>query len=332
MSTHTELYELLEVSPKATDEEIKKAYRRKALQHHPDKGGDAELFKKINFAYETLSNHEKRSLYDQGGTQGLENAGQMPPDLASMFGNMFGNMEGLDGLFNMFQNHANRKSPPIVHQINVSLEDLCRRKIKKLKFNRERICECCDNDKIPVCGKCKGQGVLLKMIRFPGMIQQLQQKCTECKGHGKIYSSCEKCTEGVFQDSKIFEIHLTPELENGYKYTFKGEGNQQHGLEPGDFIVIIVYESHEHFALKDKNLIYTATVSLKEALCGYQLSITHPSGEIITANTDTVITPETVITIKNKGLGYNSDLEVHFKIKFPETLSEEQKEILSKHF
>lgn len=334
MPVETELYDILEVPVTATQEEIKKAYRKKALQHHPDKGGDQETFKKLNASYEILSNPEKRELYNNSGKTGLRDSGEVPEDiLAAMFGNIFQKMGGLGNMFGILQNvhNAIRKTQPTIHHLNVSLEDLCTRKIVKLKVTRERICPCCDDNKAMSCSECNGKGNKILIRRFgPGMFQQMQHPCEKCQGQGKIYESCENCQNGIKQDPKIFEVHLTPEFENGYKYIFNNEGNQIRGYESGDFIVVIVRKEHPKFQVKSQNLIYKKEISLKEALCGVSFDITHPSGEILTVSTHEVISPETV-QILPKGMVDGAKMEIHYKIIFPKALTPEQTEIIYKN-
>jgi len=335
MPVETKLYDLLEVQSTASPDEIKKAFRKKSLTHHPDKGGDVELYKQINSAYQILSDPQKRELYDRCGENGLRESGGIPEDaLSAMFGNLFGGGipfgRQMGGLFNMYQNGAN-KTDVSVHTYKVTLEDLCSRKVAKLKLTRDRVCPEVNEKNSQICKNCNGRGVTMQIRQLgPGMIQQTQQPCSKCKSRGKIYPPCDKCNDGIIQDSKVFELHLTPELENGYKYMFQNEGNQEVGKQPGDFIVILQYEPHPLFKLEGKDLLYTHTLTLKESLCGHKLHLTHPSGEIISISTSDITSSETVETIPDKGLSYHSNLIIKYKIKFPEKLTSEQFDILSK--
>jgi len=335
MSVETELYDLLGVTPKATEKEIKQAYRKKALTHHPDKGGDEEEFKKLNVAFEILSDPQKRKVYDRFGKNGLKSSGVVSDDiLGSIFGNFFGNMGGLGGIFNMYNNIRNavRKTPPIIHKYQVELEDLCSRKIVKLRFTRERPCPC-TSDKTS-CVECSGKGVKVCVRQIgPNMIQQTQSPCDKCSGRGKIFSSCDKCKMGMRELPKTFQLHLTPELENGYKYVFAEEGNQNHDSEPGDFIVVIVYKPHSLFRVtgsKIRHLTCTLKISLKEALCGFKKIITHPDGEQIVIEEKGITTPESDKKIPNRGLSHKSYLKITYEIKFPDKLSQEDKTTLSR--
>jgi DnaJ family protein A protein 2 len=335
----TKLYELLGVSPNATQDDIKKAFRKKSLIHHPDKGGDVEIYKQINSAYEVLSDPDKRKLYDEHGENGLRDSGGISEDmLSNMFGNMFsmnggfpfggGTQQVFQGLFNMY---TGNKSELAIHKYKVTLENLCRRRVVKLKLTRDKICKNIDESKIETCNICKGRGVVMEIKKLlPNVIHQVQTKCDVCKGRGKIYPTCDMCIDGITKEPKIFELHLNPELEDGYKYVFKNEGNQEPGKQPGDFIVILQYEDHPLFKIENKNLLYTHTLTLKEALCGHKLEISHPSGEIISISTDDVTNPDTVETIENKGLSYEGKFIIKYRVKFPEAIDKKNVDILSK--
>jgi DnaJ family protein A protein 2 len=326
MPVETELYDILGVNPNASADEIKKAFRKLAQTQHPDKGGDPEKFKKINSAYDILSNPQKKELYDMRGKSGLANSGDIPEDIiANIFGNIFSNGD-FGKMFNIFHQQNVAKASPILHQINVSLEDLCKRKIVKLKVPRDRVCQSC-SERAKDCDKCKGRGftMTLRSVGF-AMIQQTQ-KCDNCQGLGKVCPSCEKCNQGSQIDFKIFDVHLTPHMDNGYRYIFQNDGNHKLSQLPGDFIVVITIKEHENFKLNGKNLIYVKQLSLKEALCGHSFEIPHPSGEILNIVNNDVITPYTLQTIP-KGMVENSVMEIHYRIIFPEKLTPETKTLL----
>lgn len=321
MPVETDLYDILEVSTTASMSEIKRAYRKQALKHHPDKGGNEETFKKLNAAYEVLSDSQKKEMYDRYGKNGLKSSGAVPDDvLSAMFGDMFG---GLGGIFNVYKNMRNaiRKSPTVIHRYSVSLEDLCTRKIAKLRFTRNRICPCVDDNKTSTCIECTGKGIKIQSRQIgPGMYQQIQSSCNRCQGNGKIYPSCDKCNGGLRELPKTFQLHLTPELENGYKYVFKGEGNQGHGQDPGDFIVIVVRKPHSFYSVNGKNLVCTIQITLKEALCGFERKLIHPGGEPIQIKENGVMTPTTNSKVIGRGLTDNAKLNINYKIDFPTDL------------
>jgi DnaJ family protein A protein 2 len=298
------------------------------LQCHPDKGGDQEAFKKLNGAYEILSDPQKRELYNNRGKNGLSDSGQVPEDVFSaMFGNMFQNFGGFGNVFGMFRN-AIRKTQPSIYDLHVSLEDLCTRKITKLKVTRDRPCQCSQESN---CAECAGKGMKVSVHQLaPGMFQQVQQPCQNCQGQGKIFQSCQNCQNGIVQDLKILEINLIPDMDNGYKYVLHNEGNQSRGMEPGDFIAVIHRKEHPVFQANGKNLIYKKEITLKEALCGCSFDIEHPSGEIISVCNREIITPETR-QILPKGITTDGSMEIKYKIIFPKSLTPHQTEIINQN-
>lgn len=333
MPVETELYDILEIPPTASESDIKRAYRKKAVIHHPDKGGDENVFKKINSAYEILSDPKKKEMYDKYGKNGLKNSGTVPDDiLTTMFGNMFSRMGGFNNIFNTYTNVRNAivKTQPVIYNYEVSLRDICTCKTVKLRFNRERICSCAKNTQPKSCVSCSGKGMKVHVRQIgPGMVQQIQTPCSDCKGKGNIYSSCDNCKSGIQEQPKIFQLHLSPEMNHGYKYTFKDEGNEQHGYEPGDFIIIINYKPDSFFKLNNRDLCCKLSITLKEALCGFSKQVTHPDENIVNIEENRVITPETKTVIQNRGLDSNSNMIVSYDIKFPDKLTKEQTEILS---
>lgn len=333
MPIETELYDILGVNPNASDSDIKKAYRKKALEHHPDRGGDAEIFKKINGAYEILSDPDKKQMYDKYGKDGLKNSGQIPDDiLSSMFGNIFGNFGNFGGIFDTFQNVRNtiRKTKPMVHHHNVTLEDLCTRKIVKLRLKRKRVCPCVETN-TKQCEHCDGKGRCIMMRQIgPGMIQQMITECNHCQGRGKIITSCENCVNGIRELPKTFSLHLTPDLEDKYKYVFSNEGHQDIGYEPGDFMVILRYKKHNVFTVDNGHLKHTVNISLKDALCGNNVKLKHPSGESIEKYFQGVISPYKTQCIQGKGMTHEKNMILSFHIEYPKKIDDNHVKILRK--
>jgi DnaJ family protein A protein 2 len=333
MSVDRELYDLLQVEPSATAEDIKKAFRKLALKYHPDRGGDQEQFKKLNNAYEILSDPEKRRVYDLQGKEGLSRSGNVSPDILS---SIFGQFGGMFPFANMFGSgfaggETVRHTPSTIHSLPVTLENLCTRKIVKLKVTRDRLCACLEKTLPTTCQDCNGQGKKVIVKQFGFMIQQSIQTCSTCEGEGKIYNFCKECKNGIISNPKLFEIHLSPEFEDGYRYTFKGEGNQLKGASAGDFIVVIRYEKHPVFEVVAKDLKMTVKLSLKDALCGHVFNVLHPSGEVLHHAITDVTTPSTVRRF-SKGMTDDSSLIISYCIEFPILLNKEQRELIKTIF
>lgn len=320
MPVNTELYDILEIPPTASEQDIKKAYKKQALKYHPDKGGDEKTFKKINRAYEVLSDPEKKKIYDANGKEDIPSH---PDIFTNIFADMFSGAGG--GFFNFFGGVPTQQNVMETRHIHkVTLEDLCTRKIIKLRITRNRECGC---HQTVVCQECNGVGHKTKTVKLSEyMIQQFKEQC-KC-ANGKIYRSCENCTEGLIQESKTLEMYLTPEMENGYRYVFKKEGDQIRGSQPFDFVVILSLEKHGTFNVENRDLTCKKTINLKEALCGFDFTLKHPSGEDIRIISSHVTKPGEIIVVSGKGIGGGSMI-VNIDVSFPDSLSEEQKNALS---
>lgn len=312
MPVNTKLYEKLGVPVNASLGQIKKAYRKLALVHHPDKGGDPEQFKNLKAAYEVLKDPKKRNIYDQYGIDGLKNNNVVPPNI---FENLFGDFFNM---FNTFQK-AISKCKPITYIREVTLEELCLRKVIVIKVTRDRVCQ--QNCVNQICPSCQGKGIIGNITTSSITISG---NCTNCKGTGKIATYCEKCNNGVVNDCKLFSVYLTPKMHDGYNYKFPGEGNEIPGVLPGDFIIQLKYKKHPQFFVSNGNLIYNRRTSLREALCGYKSLILHPNGENIEITCSSVITPGSKKTISGKGMDSSYDLIVINDVYFPEKLTKQQ--------
>jgi DnaJ-class molecular chaperone len=254
------LYKELNVEPNATSSEIKKAYRKLALIHHPDKNGDPETFKKITAAYEILSDDEKRQQYDRFGMNGLnENHVQFQGnDIFDMF---FGGRRR--------RQNVRRRGRDSSYNLRVTLNDLYNGKVFKFAIHRKII-----DGQIRTCSACNGSGTIRQIRQFgPGFMQELQSTCEICNGLGK---SCD------FKNEKFeTEVKVEPGMNEKSQIRIRGKGNEYPGVETGDVVFTFNVIKHDMFARKGDNLFIKLRISLTEALTGCEFDLTHLDGRII---------------------------------------------------
>mmetsp|Transcript_11359 Transcript_11359/g.14166 ORF Transcript_11359/g.14166 Transcript_11359/m.14166 type:complete len:425 (-) Transcript_11359:329-1603(-) len=328
---NSEFYEVLGVSRDASTVEIKKAYRKMAIKHHPDKGGDEATFKKISEAYDCLSNEEKRDLYDKYGKEGLENGGGAgnAEDIFSMFFGGGGSKRGRQGP---------RKGEDLVHPLNVTLEDLYNGKKKKIAITRKRVKYpegMTAESALVMCNTCNGRGVVIKMHQIgPGMIQQMQSKCGSCGGVGKSFK------EGVTvkRVKKVLEIYIEKGMKNNEKITFSGEADEEPGRLAGDVVFVLQEQEHDTFKRKAADLLMEKSISLKQALTGFTFTIKHLDGRIlkVTSKAGEVVLPRAIKGITDGGMPIHKRpfqhgrLFILFKVVFPDTLDTQQIQLIEK--
>lgn len=328
------LYQTLGVSKDADESEIRKAYKKLALKNHPDKGGDVEKFKEISAAAEILCDAEKRKAYDQYGLDGLEGGGEghSADDIFSMF---FGGGGGGRG-----GRRGPQKGEDIVHSIKASLEDLYNGKTVRLAISRNKPCLDCEGRGGKVgaeksCSDCSGRGVRVSLRQIgPGMVQQMQSACGNCKGTGKIMDEKDKCKackgNKVYKDRKVLEVNIEKGMAHGQKIKFSGEADEVPGTLPGDVIIVIQEKEHETFKRKGADLVVTFDLQLSEALCGFVKTITHLDGRVLKIDSAAghVVKHDSVKLVKGEGMPQHGNifnkggLFVHFNVKFPKTLPE----------
>merc|ERR1719188_1983817 len=176
----TKFYKLLEVDKNSSEADIKKAYRKLAVKHHPDKGGDPEKFKEITRAYEVLSDPKKKQTYDQFGEEGLEEGGG-GGDPSDIFSELFGGGGRRGG-----GGGRKKKTKDVVQPLKVTLEQLYQGATKKMAITRQVI----DKKKgVTECRQCDGRGVKVEVVRMGPMIQQMQSQCSTCGGSGKTFQT-----------------------------------------------------------------------------------------------------------------------------------------------
>lgn len=233
---NNKFYNLLGIEKNATENEIKKAFRKQAMQHHPDKGGDPEKFKEISRAYETLSDPEKKALYDQYGEEGLSEGGAGGGGAAGMdiFDILGGGMFG-ERSFRGAQQRGKPRGEDIKFPLKVTLEDMYNGARKKLRLTRNIICTGCSGaggKSVTMCRDCKGNGVRVTLRQIgPGMVQQMQSQCHSCQGKGQVIpdkDKCKKCNgEKTIKDKKTIEVFVVRGMKHGERITFNGEADEE---------------------------------------------------------------------------------------------------------
>lgn len=327
---NSKFYEILGVSKDASPSEIKKAFRRAAIQHHPDKGGDPEKFKEIGKAYEVLSDSEKREMYDQYGEAALDGSGGP----AAGHGGIFEDILGMGR-----RGRGQRRRPrgeDIIFPLKIGLQDLYVGITKKLKLTKNALCEACDGvggDKSyeQACHTCDGQGVRLHIRQIgPGMIQQAQSVCDVCKGEGKSMPEryrCKPCKGKKTVSKKIvIECHVERGMKHGQRITFNGMADEAPGTDTGDVVIVLQQKEHEKFVRKGDDLFLRHTISLAESLCGFSIDVQQLDGRVLRVQSEKgcIYRPGALKYIEHEGMPKHRNPYVHgnmyieFKVEFPE--------------
>lgn len=298
------LYNELGVEKNATEREIKKAWRKICRTHHPDRGGDPEVFKKKEAAYDVLSSKEKRQLYDQGGLEAVQH-GPSPTNIADLFG--FGGRRQRDT--------GPRKPAPIKEHMTIGLEDVFRGGERKLSVTI-RVA-----DEVDVCEVCHGRGQYMETIRRGPMIMQTQRNCPNCEGRGKSYKNERKVT-------KQLEFYIPAGVKSGDKQTLHDEGHQLPDMPRGDVIVHFKVRKHPVFKRMGADLAMAKELTLVEALCGFQFhvkSLEENQWFKISGKKGQIVQHGDVIKIEEQGLPQRGErrsrgnLYVRFSVVLPES-------------
>jgi len=333
MVKETKYYDLLDVSPDAEEAELKKAYRKKALRLHPDKGGDPELFKEVTHAYEVLSDPQNRSIYDSRGEAGLSESGGMGGmDPQDLFSQLFGGGGFFGG--GPSRSQGPRKSKDLVHRVNVTLEELYRGKTTKLALTRNVICGKCNGKggkegAVRSCGVCSGRGIRVTLRQMGPMIQQIQQPCDECSGTGEVINQKDRCKtcngRKTVSEKKMLEVHIDKGMKGGQTITFRGESDQAPGVAPGDVVIVVEEKPHDRFQRKENDLFTSVEIDILTALGGGQFGIRHLDDRalVVTIHPGEVIRHDDLKVIHGQGMPSQrhhepGDLYVKISVKFPE--------------
>ena len=351
MSAKADYYDLLGVSKNASEQEIKRAYRKMAMKYHPDKNPDdaaAEAkFKEISEAYEVLSDAQKRSAYDQFGHAGVD-----PNNMggAGGFGG-FGGGAGAGGFSDIFEDlfggggaRGGRRGPrgpqrgsDLGYELEISLEEAVHGATQKIKVQTHVHCGTCEGSgakpgtQKTTCQTCHGQGV----VRMQQGFFAVEQTCPTCRGEGESISDpCSSCFgSGVKRETKTLSVKIPAGVDNGDRIRLAGEGEAgEKGAPSGDLYVQIHVKKHEIFVRDGNNLHVDVPVSFVQAALGGEIEVPTIDGRVklkIPAETQSGKT----FRLRGKGVkplrgGLTGDLLCSVNVETPINLTKEQREVL----
>lgn len=351
-------YDVLGVSKSASADEIKKAYRKLALKYHPDKNPDdkeaEEKFKEAAEAYEVLSDAEKKQRYDQFGHAGMGGAGgfggggfggggMSMDDIFDQFGDIFGGF-GFGGQRGGGggRRRAVNRGTNIRIKVKLTLEEVAEGVTKKIKVNKYVPCDTCHGTgskggKTTTCSTCKGTGQVTQVTNtFLGRMQTVTT-CPTCQGEGStVADKCTKCWgDGIVRGEEVMEVKIPAGVEEGMQLSMSGKGNAgpRNGL-PGDLLIVIEEEEHEHFRRDGQNIIYDLYLNFADAALGAQVEVPTLNGKA-KIKIDAGTQAGKILRLKGKGLPHiqeygKGDLLIQVNIWTPQKLSSEEKQLLEK--
>ena len=351
-------YEVLGVSKGASDDEIKKAYRKLAKKYHPDMNpGDKEAeakFKEVNEAYSILSDSEKRARYDQFGHAGVDpNYGAGGPgggfggfdmgdiDLGDIFGAFFGGGFGGFGGSSSGRRNGPQKGESLRASLTITFEEAAFGCEKEINLNRTEECEACHGSgaepgtTAETCPDCRGTGVVRVQQRTGGFAFSSTAPCSRCRGTGKIiHTPCKACGgSGSVKKSKRVTVSIPAGIDDGQAISLRGQGNAgKNGGPAGDLIVAVHVKPHPQFHRDGTTVLYEQPVTFYQAVMGAELEIPTIDGKVkynLPAGTQT----GTTFRLRGKGIPElrgrgRGDQYVTVRVQVPTSLNGEQKEAL----
>ena len=339
-----DFYEILGITKSADAAEIKKAYRKKAIEFHPDKNpGNKEAEEKFKLAaeaYEVLSDPQKKAKYDQYGHQAFENGGggygggghMNMDDIFSQFGDIFGSAFGGGGGFGGFSGGGQRrvKGSNLRIKVKLTLEEIANGVEKKVKVKRKVQAP---GVSYKTCSTCNGQGQVMRVTNTILGRMQSASTCPSCGGSGQILDKkpANADSQGMIVDDETVSIKIPAGVVDGMQLKVSNKGNDAPGNSvPGDLIVVIEEIEHEFLKREGENLHLDLYISFPEAVLGVSKDIETVNGKV-RIKLEEGIQSGKILRLKGKGIpninGYGSgDLLVHVNVWTPKTLTKEQKQ------
>lgn len=361
MADKRDYYEVLGLSKGASEDEIKRAYRKLAKQYHPDinKAPDAEAkFKEVNEAYEVLSDSQKRANYDQFGFAGVDQnfggqggfggfGGMNMDDLGDIFSSFMGGMGG--GFSNFgFGSRGSRRNGPMKGEnsylsMDIDFLESVHGVTKTINISVDKKCEHCDGtgaeskSDIETCPTCHGSGVTMRQSRTPfGVIQQ-QGVCPDCNGTGKrIKKKCPHCGGSGYKNAREkVDVNIPAGISSGQQVRLQGYGERgSNGGPNGDLYIEIRVKPHKYFVRDDDDILIKVPITSIEATLGTKIDVPTPYGDVeltIPAGTQ----PNNKLRLKGYGVknlrsNQKGDQYVEIEVNIPKRLSKEEKELYEK--
>ena len=351
-------YEVLGVEKTATADEIKKAYKKKAIQYHPDRNPDnkeaEEKFKEAAEAYGVLSDPDKRSKYDQFGFDGLNSAGggsgfgggMSMDDIFSMFGDIFsgGGFGGFGGGQSRSRSGERKfKGADVRIKVSLTLQEISTGVTKKFKIKKLVPCTHCNGtgaengSGTETCPDCNGTGTIIKTQQSIFGMMQTQAVCPRCNGEGKIIKNrCPHCSgDGVVYGEELVEVKIPAGVADGMQLVVEGKGNAgKHNGYPGNLLIVIEEQEHKDLIRDENDLIYNLLLTVPQAILGGTVEVPTIDGAV-KLKIEPGTQPGKVLRLRDKGLpilhsSRKGDMLVNVSVYIPESLSKEEKAAIEK--
>ncbi|KIL64242.1 hypothetical protein M378DRAFT_106405 [Amanita muscaria Koide BX008] len=341
MPVEIELYELLGIAPNATEDDIKKAYRKKAKEHHPDKNINnpdaSQKFQEMLAAYEILNDPESRELYDRFGVDGLSKGAGPNMDPSDLFSQFFDGGFAFDfGPGSGFGPGRGKKQDVIPYE--ATLEDLYNGKSVKMTLEKDVVCIQCKgsgsrgNGKPKSCSTCEGKGWTFTQTQIaPSRFGTMRSQCHDCNGTGerlKEKDRCKKCKgEKTVNEKSRMELVIEKGMTDRQRIVLAGAGDQKPGAAPGDVVFVLKALPHTDFERSGNDLLTHVSITLSEALLGFsRILLKHLDGRGIKVSSPPgkIVKPDSCIIVRGEGMpvykspGQKGDLYVMISIEMPD--------------
>jgi molecular chaperone DnaJ len=345
-STKRDYYEVLSVARTASDDEIKKAYRRLALQYHPDrnKAPDAvERFKEVTEAYQVLSDAEKRNLYDRYGHQAFERGGAATVDFSNFVGlnieDLFESFFGTPGTRGARQRV--QRGHDLRYDLTLTLEEAVFGTTREITVNKHVTCSRCSGNGMEPgtqptrCPRCEGSGEIRRVQQsIFGQFVNVTL-CDRCRGEGSIIADpCMECHgDGVVRARQTIPIEIPPGSDDGLQLRRSGEGEPgPRGGVPGHLYIVLHVQPHRYFKRQGNDLLLEVPVNVAQAALGAEFSVPTLDSKQVPVKIPPGTQNGRIIRVRGEGVPYlrehgRGDLQVHIRVRVPTELSDDQKKL-----